>query len=365
MSKKVIISVTNDIVHDQRMLKTAFSLLKSNFKVHIVGRNQLATSSMDEISTSYSFHRFSLWFHSGKLFYIEYQIRLFIYLLYHKADIYCAVDLDTILPNVIVSRLRRKPLIYDAHEYFTEVPELQGRWFEKKVWKMVEKYSIPFCQRIYTVSESIAKLLSQEYHRHVDVIFNYPLKNQEIQPELERENIILYQGDLNEGRGLELAIMAMGRLPDWKLWIFGDGYHRRELECYAQRFPWIDRIVFFGRKNPLELKEYTSKARFGLNLLENKGLNYYYSLANKFFDYIQARVIPISMNFPEYKNIQERYKCSLLIDSLDEDQLVDALQSAANDEKIYVELSKNVDIAASFLTWESQEEKLSSIYKNV
>lgn len=364
MPRSIIISVTNEIAYDQRMLKTAQTLVDNGFEVSIVGRMKRSSSATDLKHVSFNTYRFDLFFSSGKFFYLEYNLRLIFYLMFQSADIYCAVDLDTILPNYIISKLKGKPLIYDAHEYFTEVPELQGRAFEKSIWKWIERRTLPYCDKIYTVSQGIADMFQNEYKKHVEVICNFPRKQTKLF-DVHKENIIIYQGDLNEGRGLEMAIKAMDNLPNWKLWIVGDGYHRMVLESIVNQLQFNERVVFWGKKTPVELKDLTNKAKFGINLLENKGLNYYYSLANKFFDFIQAGVIPISMNFPEYRRIQEQYNCSILIEQLDESEFLASFQSVISDENKYCDLVKNCDIAASFLTWENQEEKLCSIYNNV
>ncbi len=364
VKKKILISVTNDIAYDQRMQKTAYTLQKNGFEVHIVGRLKDGDSNIDLDSSIYTSHRFQMFFHRGKFFYFEYNLRLFFYLLIRNADIYCAVDLDTILPNYLVSKIKKKPLVYDAHEYYTEVPELEGRILEKSIWKWVEKLTLPSCRSIYTVSNSIALRFNSEYRKYIDVIYNYPLRSIR-NNHIVKENVILYQGDLNEGRGLEIAISAMDNLDGWKLWIVGDGYHKGVLKELADGIQNTDSIEFLGRKTPAELKILTQKAKFGINLLENKGLNYYYSLANKFFDYIQAGVIPISMDFPEYRRIQDQYNCSILIPSLDKALYLKALEEVIDNENKYHDLHRNGDIAASFLTWENQEEKLSSIYSNV
>lgn len=360
----MVISVTNEIAYDQRMLKTAQTLVSNGLVVSIVGRMKRSSSSSELINLPFNTHRFNLIFSKGKFFYLEYNLRLFFYLLFHSADIYCAVDLDTIVPNYLISKLKSKPLICDAHEYFTEVPELQGREFEKSIWKYLERRILPHCDKIYTVSHGISEIFQEEYGKKVEVICNFPRK-QTKSNDVIKENVIIYQGDLNEGRGLEMAIRAMDKLPDWKLWIVGDGYHRKILESILNQIQFKDRVFFWGKKTPVELRDLTSKAKFGINLLENKGLNYYYSLANKYFDFIQVGVIPISMNFPEYRRIQEQYNCSVLIDRLEESEYLSALQSVISDEINYSDLLKNCDIAGSFLTWENQEEKLCSIYNNV
>lgn len=361
-TKNIIISVTNDISYDQRMLKTAISLVKCGFDIIIVGRKLQNTKevNLQGIKT----FRFNLIFNKGKLFYLEYNLRLLVFLLFQKIDILCAVDLDTIVPNVLISKLRNKMLIYDAHEYFTEVPELVGRNFEKKIWKSIEKWAIPKCNKMYTVAPLIANLFNKEYSTKCDVIYNYPLSQiQNTNPNPNSTKIILYQGDLNEGRGLENAILAMKNIPA-ELWIAGDGEIYKSLEIIIEQNLLKSKVKLLGKVTPVELKNITSNAFIGLNLLENKGLNYYYSLANKFFDYIQHSVPSINMNFPEYQSIVNQYKCALLIENIEVKTIENALLNILNDENLYSQLRNNCDIARSYLQWEIQEEKLCSIYKN-
>lgn len=359
--KRILISVTNDISYDQRMLKTAHTLVKNGWDVTIVGRWKKHTKEV--INPSYNIVRFSMLFHQGKFFYLEYNFRLFLYLLFHSFDRLCAVDLDTIIPNIMIGKLKNIKVIYDAHEYFTEVPELVGRDMEKKIWKSVERFSIPKCYKIYTVSSKIAELFEEEYKKPCEVIYNVPLKkvrNTPIESTMEPK-IVIYQGDLNIGRGLEPTIQAFESI-DAQFWIVGDGLIYDKLARMIKELNLENKVFLKGKWMPLELDTITQKAYIGLNLLENKGLNYYFSLANKFFDYIQFSIPSINMNFPEYQKIVSQYSCALLIDDLEVDTIKNALNRLLSDEKLYSDLRKNCDIARSNLHWEIQEEKMCSIY---
>jgi len=363
LKTKILISVTNDIAYDQRMQKTARTLINEGFEIKIIGRLKL--TSKEYFDPSFETKRFSLFFQKGKCFYLEYNLRLFFYLLFQKADIFCAVDLDTIFPNVLVGKLRKIPIIYDAHEYFTEVPELQGREKVKSIWKWVERVCVPRCYKMYTVSDNIAKLFIEEYSIGCQVIYNFPMKSSNLTISPKEKSIMIYQGDLNEGRGLETAIQALKMLKNIELWIIGDGYERKNLENLAINCKVINSVKFMGYISPNELKSYTNQASLGLNLLENKGLNHYYSLANKYFDYIQSGVPPISMNFPEYQKFNMEYECAILLEDLSVETFVNKVSKVLNDKNKYSELVKNCDIAARFYNWEAQEKKLSSIYNNV
>ena len=128
--KKIIISVTNDLIADNRVHKVATSLCKNNYNILLIGRKLKKSSKIKE--RNYKCKRIKLIFNKGALFYAEYNFRLFWLLLFTKADILLANDLDTLLANFLCAKIKRKKLVYDSHEYFTEVPELINRKFTKK-----------------------------------------------------------------------------------------------------------------------------------------------------------------------------------------------------------------------------------------
>ena len=135
--KKVIISVTNDLVSDQRVHKVATSLMKFNYDVLLVGRKLIESLPVNRY---YKTKRMRLIFRRSALFYAAYNFRLFCLLLFRKVDILLSNDLDTLPANYMISKLRNKTLIYDSHEYFTEVPELISRPRTRSFWLKLEKF---------------------------------------------------------------------------------------------------------------------------------------------------------------------------------------------------------------------------------
>ena len=345
------------------MQRICHSLAINGFKVLLVGR--LKTNSVPLLPQLYQQQRIKCWFEKGKLFYLEYNIRLFFLLLPKTVDIISSVDLDTILPVVLVSKLRSKISVFDAHEYFTEVPEVVNRPLTKRVWRSLGHSLIPRVDLAYTVSQSLQSLFSQLYKRPFHLIRNISVSSPPKSPPTNTQAILLYQGALNAGRGIEELIVAIKELANVKLWIAGEGDLSKQLRQLCRELHLTDKVHFWGYLQPNELKELTSKATIGINILENKGLSYYYSLANKTFDYIHAGIPAIHSNFPEYQLLNEQYEIGVLVDDLQASTLKKAILQLIDNPTFYNKLQQNCAIAAKDLNWEKEEQRLIELYKGL
>ena len=283
-------------------------------------------------------------------------------------DAVCGIDLDTLAPCFLMAKIKGKPCVYDAHEYFSEVPEVQHRPLTKAVWEWLARLLVPRIRYACTVGPMLARALTERYGTDFRVIRNVPYS----QPfHLGKTGpspgpfVVLYQGVLNEGRGLEVAIGAVAGMDDVQLVLCGEGDLSARLRALAERLKVGEKVVFKGKLPPEQLRSETPKAHVGLNLLGNKGLNYYFSLANKAFDYIQAGVPAICMDFPEYSALNEKYKVFHLLDSLSVEQLSTALTILKSDREYLNELRMNCLKAAKDLTWEREEKKLLALWKEV
>ena len=171
--KRAIVSVINDLATDQRVHRHCLCLADNDFHVQLVGRKLNSSAALDV--RSYQMHRFDLPFEKGPLFYATYNIRLFFYLLFSKVDLLFSNDLDTLLPNYLVSKMKGVDLIYDSHEFFTEVPEIQDRPMVKNFWKKLESFLLPKLKLTMTVNRSIANCYHQAYGVVMKVHRNLPI----------------------------------------------------------------------------------------------------------------------------------------------------------------------------------------------
>jgi glycosyltransferase involved in cell wall biosynthesis len=363
---KIIFTVTNDLTYDQRMLRICHTLATEGYEVILVGR--VLKTSQPFKNQHFKSKRFSLYFNKGKLFYLEYNIRLFFWLLFLKYDVICGIDLDTIVPCFAASQLRGgENCVYDAHELYTESPEIIRRPRIKSFWLAIERYIVPKIQYRYTVSQSVAEEFYQRYQTPFEVIRNLPYHITHHPSPITHYPlpIILYQGALNEGRGLEYAIEAMQYIENAELWLIGEGDLSVQLRGVVFEKKLEKKVKFLGFITPDELPYYTTQASIGLNLLEDKGLSYRYSLANKFLDYIQAGVPQICIQFTEYQRINDEYNIAVLIEKADTQTIVEAVNRLLNDDNLLFNLKENCKKAAVDLCWEQEEKKLIHFYKKI
>lgn len=358
--KKIIVSVTNDISTDQRVEKVCNTLYNAGYEILLIGRKNKNSLPIEKI---YATKRINVFFKKGFLFYTEFNVKLFLTLLFTKKEILLSNDLDTLLANYLVSKLQRKKIVYDSHELFPEIPELVDRPFVKSFWAGLEKKILPNLKNTYTVCNSIANYYDSKYHTVFKTIVNLPTKKEIVVGNFpfkyNKEKIILYQGALNVGRGLELMIKTMQFLENCILVIIGDGDIYEELKEEVITKKLNRKIYFLGRKKPTELHKLTPLANLGISIEEDLGLNYRYALPNKIFDYIQASVPILVSNLPEMKKVVLENKLGEIVTERKPEALANQIEKILEND-----YSLALKRASNKLIWEHQEEKLLSIFKN-
>ncbi len=358
---RIVLTVTNDLSCDQRMHRIAAALARAGHQVALIGRQ--LPESMPLSERSYEQQRIRCRFRKGFGFYAEYNIRLWWRLCCMPMDAVGAADVDTLLAACLAAQLRRKPLVFDAHEYFSEVPEVVGRPLVRWCWELIARLCVPMSRQAYTVGPALAAIFSERYGVSFGVVRNMP---QAAARPAERPSpppyVLLYQGALNEGRGIEYLLEAMLHLPDCVLWLAGEGDLSAALRQQAAQHQLGGRVRFLGRLDPAALRQLTPQAWLGLNLFEQKGLNYYYSLANKFFDYVQAGVPVLTMNFPEYRAMQLQYEVALLLDTLSTEAVVAAVKHLQQEPQHYERLRRAAQQARLVWTWEAEEPTLLALW---
>ncbi len=361
MTKKPLIyfAVYNNLSHDQRMIRICQSLIQNGFEVAIVGTNNPRTA--DGTTQAYRQHRLACIFRKGKTGYAEFNLRLFFFLLFRKMDGICAIDLDTIVPVFLVSTFKRVKRFYDAHELFCEMQEVVSRPAIYNTWKWVERNFVPRFTNGYTVNEPIAAEFRKLYGMNYLVIRNLPVLLPLNIPE-KNERFILYQGAVNEGRSFETLIPAMKEI-NARLFICGDGNFITRARSMVAEQRLEDKIIFMGMLLPEALRTITLQAWLGINVLSNSALSIYYSLANRFFDYMHAGLPQVCIDFPAYRQINDEYNFAELVPDNQTGTIVKAVNKLLEDEEKYRQLQQNCMSARNELNWDQEEKILIGFYQ--
>ena len=359
--KIAIVSVINDLASDVRVSKTCDALLETGYEVVLIGRR--LPNSPELQKRKYKCIRMKLLFTKGPSFYFFFNLRLFFFLLSKDAALYFANDLDTLLPNYLVAKLRGKALIYDSHEIFCEVPELQSTPLKKKIWQKLEKAIVPKLKYCVTVNKGIADYFEKLYGTPFVSIRNIPPRTnysriktkEELHLPLNKKIILLQGAGINVDRGAEELMKAMNYLNDVLLLIIGSGDVWKQLEKLSAAMP--EKIRMIKRIPKEELIHYTANADIGLSIDKNTNLNYRYSLPNKIFDYLQMGTPILAGNLPEIASIITQYGVGEFIRSHDPKMLAQDIEKMLRSDRLPV-YRQNALKAAAELSWENEKSQL-------
>ena len=298
-----------------------------------------------------------------------------------KPDAIWANDTDTLAGCWLAARRCRVPLAMDAHELFPEVPEIRHKPLVKWVWRTLERLLMPHCDALLTVCDSIADHYRQELGVQMDVVRNmsdsmnsrsevggrksevmHPTSalqppTSDLQPPTSDLRLLLYQGCVNVGRGVDWAIDALEWLDGCRLVVAGGGDLLAQMQAYAAGKPWADRISFTGPLAPEALRRLTPTADVGLVMLEDMGLSYHYAFPNRIGDLVQAGVPMVVSDLPEMARFVRRHQVGEVMHGTGARALADSVQRVlARGRAGY-----RFDSARADLDWNKEKQQLINI----
>jgi glycosyltransferase involved in cell wall biosynthesis len=367
---RAIVSVTNDLVTDQRVHRTCTALQQLGYNVVLVGRLRKGSPPIER---SYRTVRLRLLFHKGPLFYAEFNLRLFFWLLVRPCALAVANDLDTLLANHLAARLRGHALVYDSHEFFTEVPEIAHRPNVRRVWLALERSIFPKLRTAITVNASIAKAYQDRYGMSVHVVRNIPMPRV-LGPKPTREamglppdsTVLVLQGaGINVQRGAEEAVLAMAELPHCLLLVIGGGDAWPTLQGLVQEHGLQQRVRLLGRMSYERMMDHTRNADIGLTLDKDTNLNYRYSLPNKLFDYLAAGLAVVASDLPEVASIVRTHQAGQVLPAVTPAAIAEAVNALCTDPQLLATLRRNATFAAAALDGKAEMERLKAVLNGI
>ncbi|WP_411843697.1 glycosyltransferase family 4 protein [Salinicoccus sp. HZC-1] len=288
------------------------------------------------------------------------------------ADVYHAHDLNTLLQGIFSAKLRRNrnPLIYDSHEVQTS----RTHYSFEKIY-MIEKFLLKFVDHVIVENDTRA-----DYHRRlykerptpvhnyselydIEAVEAYPIREEFDIP--DNEKVVLYQGGMQEGRGLFKLLDAFKGIEGARLIMIGDGKERLNLIDYHKELGLEDRVHFIQRVPYKELRRYTKSADIGIQFLENTNFNHYSASSNKLFEYIMAHVSVIGSKLPEIEAVIESEQVGLTVEPESTKGLKEAIQKLVDDDKLREQFRGNTKQAKQKYNWDNEKDVLKRVYKRI
>lgn len=285
-----------------------------------------------------------------------------------RPDVIHSHDVNTLPTAWLASKLARAPLVYDAHEISTD-REGYGNFRSAVTW--VEKQLMPRAAAAITTTDARAKFFARAYGIQRPVVlqnrprFSAEKYNDRIRRELaltEPWPIVLYQGTLQRGRGLERLIEAAARTVGTYFVFIGDGPLAGDLKQQAKRAELSERVHFIPTVSLGDLPSYTASADIGVQPIENTCLNHFTTDSNKLFEYVMGGLAVVASGMPEIRKIVADHDLGITVAPDDTEALTGAIQTLVRNEKLRGHYSKKARVAASTLNWEGQEHGLVDLY---
>jgi len=359
--KKVLITFLGNLNYDTRCKNLYDTLEANNYEVEFIGFDWL-TKEFSESRGNISIFKLNKGFLSIS-FYLKFIWNLKVKLITTKASIIFAEDIYTLPFAIIFGKLKRAKVFYDSRELFSYLAGLKDKKFKQLFWKWTEKLFIKKADYVIATGQMDSEFLKQEYALdNIILLRNLPRYykpdvNVNLRSQLgisEEKKILLYQGMLLKGRGIENIFSILKEIPECAFAIAGGG----ELESYykklTEQMNLSDQVFFLGKFTQEDLPKVTSSADIGVALIENLSKSYYYALPNKLFEYIMAEVPVIVSNLPQMKEVVEKYDIGFAIEIENKEDLIFAIKKLTEDINLRSSKKHNCLIASQELNWEKE-----------
>jgi len=289
----------------------------------------------------------------------------------HKADIVHAHDVNVLPTAWLAARLSGAKIVYDAHEISTS---REGYSSFRNLVAGVERFLMPRVQGTITTTDARAKFFARAYGVARPVVLQNRPRHQvaqasnRIREELSLNQpwpIVLYQGGVQQGRGLERLVRVAAQVPDTYFVFIGGGLLDGSLRSIAAELGLEGRVRFIPTVALAELPSFTASADIGVQPIENTCLNHYTTDSNKLFEYVQAGLPVVASDLPEIRRVVRAHDLGMLVPPGDTEALAEAIGQLVQNEALRLHYSERAEQAAVALSWESQEHELLALYDKV
>jgi glycosyltransferase involved in cell wall biosynthesis len=378
VKKKILMVLFGEFLPDPRVLKEANALGRNGYEVIVVAWNRTGKAHKEK---SYK------WFKvvhlppplpknffklrapvqaliKGKCL-LTYSIRIIRFALKGEWDLFYAHDLDTLHIGAYLKFRTGKKLLYDSHEYFSDlVGDNLGNWVIKPLL-LWEKMLIRNVDQIITVNDILAEKFKNR-HDKVDVVQNavdlYLFNS--FQNEKTHHNeipVVIYVGGITKSRGLMEFVLSKKYLRNRAMYqIIGHGVMKQKLEDLIKIeqlkgikiIPWIEfeKVPFYIKNADIGIMPYHPVP------------NYIHVTPTKMFEYNAGGLPILATKLPEIQKAIDNCGCGLYIDPLKPKDIAEKLDYLIEhpDESREMGIRGRRYVEEQF-NWQNEEQELNRI----
>lgn len=392
--KRVAMLVWNDFLNDARVLKEAETLQSAGYEVtvyalikpgvtepvHVLSSGirvvrvskSIFAAGKEVVAKSVEFDRMGRFKQGLKvLSRVVAHLKFLGKMSFGRYDVIHAHDVNVLPTAWLAAVLSRAKIVYDAHEISTS---REGYNSFRRVVGCIEKALMPRVHGSITTTDVRAKFFARAYGVERPLVlqnrprFHEVDRSDRLRVELQLEHdwpIVIYQGGLQQGRGLDKLVEASKLVKNAYFVFIGGGRLQVPLRQQVEQLGLSDRVYFIDTVALAELPSYTASADIGVQPIENTCLNHYSTDSNKLFEFVMAGLPVIASDLPEINKIVTTHKLGLLVKDGKVDELSEAIQSLVDDADLRCAYQASSCAAAAQLSWEAQESELSKLYEGV
>jgi glycosyltransferase involved in cell wall biosynthesis len=361
---RIAIAFLGNIHYDTRSFNLFNSLESKGHDVRFIGYDW-ETPGFHSLNTPYirviqlRKTRFSA------LFYLRFAVSIYFQLMKNRFDLFIASDFYSLLFCTAAARFRKARLIYDSREITSELPAFHDKPFLKRVVLWVERACIPRASCVLSTGEMDSAVLKEKFGIRKPVLLRNLPRMQKGAPAISFLNrfptrvrkVLVYQGILVPGRGIETALAVLKKLPEYGLVLLGGGELGSYYHDMVQGSGVAERVLFAGKVPQRELLQHTAGCDVGLSLIDNICDNNYYALPNKLFEYVMAGLPVIVTELPQMKAVVEDYRIGAVVPERNPQAVANVLLKWDKSESEFRALKRHCRKASLDLNWEKEFEK--------
>jgi glycosyltransferase involved in cell wall biosynthesis len=370
---------------DPRVMREATALTRAGYTVTVVDVEHDRSRGRQEMLDGVRLRHIMMpgWFISTRFkpWFLVKAARIFLQgggaVLRTRADVYHAHD-DLTLPAMsLAARLRRKPLVFDAHELPLVAPPVT-RWRRlNRIARGVVRRYVRRATATVTVSPPMVPELARLYGaRNAVVVRNLPTYRQPVNDDRIRRHlglapstrIALYQGYLLPDRRLDQVVRAARYLPDDIVVVMiGSGFAQPALEALIASEGVASRVKMVPFVPHSELLSWTASADIGLILFApDYSENIRLCLPNKLFEYLMSGLPVLASSLEAVVEVVDTYQVGRIVRQLDPPAIASAITAMLSDEAALAQMRERALRAArERLNWEAETQELIALYRGL